>query len=102
MPPPPAINDEEQILPRVTRTTFAQLRSGYSNYLNSYKARINPDRYEDECPNCDASHTTTHLFDCPNNPTTLVVRDLWDKPLDTARFLNLATDDDDIDDNDHG
>ena len=62
---PPKINDSEKTLPRKTRTTLAQLRSGYSNYLNSYKHRIDPE-IEDKCPHCQCSHTTIHLFDCPN------------------------------------
>ena len=69
---PPEINKSEKTLPRKTRTTLAQLRSGYSNYLNSYKHRINPE-IEDKCPHCQGPHTTLHLFECPNNPTTLVV-----------------------------
>ena len=97
--PPPKISDSEKVLPRATRSTLAQLRSGYSNYLNSYKARItqnldNPTL--DICPLCnDALHTTNHLFNCRSNPTTLHVRDLWSKPQEAARFLNLASNDDD-------
>ncbi len=96
---PPKISDSEKVLPRETRSTLAQLRSGYSNYLNSYKARISqnqPTPIIDTCPHCnDASHTTNHLFSCRNNPTTLNVRDLWSKPQEAARFLNLARNDDD-------
>ena len=91
---PPTINDSEKTLPRKTRTTLAQLRSGYSNFLNSYKHRINPE-IEDKCPHCQCSHTTIHLFDCLNNPTTLEVRDLWTNPVEAARFLDLAPNDDD-------
>ncbi len=89
---PPEIHKSERNLPRTTRSTLAQLRSGYSVYLNSYKARIDPNA-SDKCPNCDDCHTTDHLFNCQNNPTNLNVRSLWNKPLDAARFLNLATDD---------
>jgi hypothetical protein len=91
---PPEINVTEKLLPRATRSTLSQLRSGYSNYLNSYKARINPE-IVDKCPHCTESHTSTHLFACQNNPTDLVPRDLWTKPLQVARFLNLASNDDD-------
>ena len=91
---PPEINDSEKTLPRSTRTTLAQLRSGYSKYLNSYNSRIDPN-IEDKCPQCQASHTTEHLFKCPRNPTRLTVRDLWTKPVETARFLNLAHNDND-------
>ncbi len=90
--PPPQIHKSEKCLPRVTRATLSQLRSGYSNFLNSYKARINP-TIQDVCPNCNQhSHTTRHLFECPNNRTNLTTRDLWTRPLEAARFLNLATD----------
>ena len=90
--PPPQIHKSEKCLPRATRATLSQLRSGYSNFLNSYKARINP-TIQDVCPNCNQhSHTTRHLFECPNNRTNLTTRDLWTRPLEAARFLNLATD----------
>ena len=89
---PPEIDKSERKLPRTTRSTLAQLRSGYSTYLNSYKARIDPS-LSDKCPNCDECHTTDHLFNCQNNITTLNVRSLWKKPIDAARFLKLATDD---------
>ena len=88
---PPAIDKSEIKLPRQTRATLSQLRSGYSNYLTSYKARIDT-TVQDMCPYCDHSHTTTHLFSCANNPTTLNVRDLWNQPVKAARFLNLPTD----------
>ena len=91
---PPEISVTEKLLPRATRSTLSQIRSGYSNFLNSYKARINPE-IEDRCPHCTEPHTSTHLFACQNNPTDLVPRDLWTKPLQVARFLNLARNDDD-------
>ena len=91
--PPPPINATERVLPRTTRSTLAQLRSGYSSFLNSYRARID-NSIDDTCPNCPATHTTNHLFNCPENPTTLTVRDLWTNPLEAARFLNLASNDD--------
>ena len=93
---PPEINTTERSLPRQTRTTLAQLHSGYSNYRNSYKSRIDPE-IQDKCPYCEESHTTTHLFNCTNHPTTLTVTDLWNSPIDAARFLDLP-----LDDNDHG
>ncbi len=96
---PPKISDSEKVLPRATRSTLAQLRSGYSNYLNSYKARLSQNQavpVTDLCPLCnEESHTTKHLFSCPSNPTALTVRDLWSKPLEVARFLNLVKTDDD-------
>ena len=95
--PPPNISDSEKALPRITRTTLSQLRSGYSTYLKSYMSRISKEvPVPDICPLCtQPGHTTEHLFSCPVNPTTLTPHDLWTKPLECARFLNLATDDDD-------
>ena len=93
---PPEINRTELSLPRTTRSTLAQLRSGYSTYLNSYKARIDKTgSLVDKCPNCDSSHTTQHLFNCRQKPTNLNTKDLWKNPVKVARFLDLATDVDD-------
>ena len=92
---PPPINDAEKRLPRSSRATLSQLRSGYSKFLNSYKARINSD-FQDICPLCNNDqHTTQHLFNCPANRTDLTTNDLWSRPTEAARFLNLnlATDD---------
>ncbi len=89
---PPPVHDFEKNLPRATRATLSQLSSGYSNYLNSYKARINP-AIQNLCPQCNAhSHTTRHIF---ANRTNLTTRDLWNESSESARFLNLATDDPD-------
>ena len=87
--PPPNINKDEKKLPRTTRATLSQLRSGYSRTLNSYMARIDSDT-EDRCPDClQAGHTTLHLFDCPAKPTDLTALALWNRPLDVAKFLDL-------------
>ena len=95
--PPPPISDSEKDLPRAARTTLAQLRSGYSSFLNSYKARIdNTNSTPDNCPLCPAPHTTEHLFNCPGKPTDLTTRDLWTAPTEVARFLNLVNDDDEM------
>ena len=85
--PDPLVSEEERELPRVYRTTLAQLRSGFSPALNSYRERVgrSPD---DLCPLCRASpHTTAHLFSCPSRPTSLTVRDLWDRPCAVAELL---------------
>ncbi len=65
--------------------------SGYSNYMYSYKARLNPE-IQDSCPHCNSSHTPQHLFNCLNNQTYLTTNDLWNRPTEAARFLNLASD----------
>ena len=78
--PHPPISDEEKSLPRAYRTTLAQLRSGFAPALNSYLERVG--RSSDGlCPSCrGAPHTTAHLFNCPSHPTSLSIRDLWDRP----------------------
>ena len=87
--PAPKINAGEKDLPRTTRSTLSQLRSGYSISLNSYKARLDPE-VSDLCPDCNTDpHTADHLFNCTAKPTDLTVRALWDKPLDVATFLGL-------------
>ena len=87
--PPPKINKKEKELPRRTRSTLSHLRSGYSSYLNSYLSRINQD-IDDQCPHCNYTpHDTNHLFNCTERPTTLTVRSLWEKPIETADFLEL-------------
>ena len=88
---PPKIAKEETELPRTTRRTLAQLRSGYSKFLNSYMNRIDP-TVSELCPDCQqTSHTTIHLFDCIANPTNLTPADLWKQPKKTAIFLKLPT-----------
>jgi len=88
---PPPIDNSEKSLPRETRTTLAQLRSGWSVTLMSYNARINIGT-SDACPVCQNSpHDTPHLFNCPSNPTNLTVIDLWSRPIEAAHFLQLVT-----------
>lgn len=86
---PPGISKEETKLPRKTRTTLAQLRSGYSKILQSYQNRLNP-RIPDRCPDCEeAPHDTRHLFRCRKKPTRYKVEDLWSRPFDVAGMLGL-------------
>ena len=55
--PPLNMNKDEKQLPRTTRATLSQLRSGYSRTLNSHIARIYSD-IEDRYPDCSkAGHT---------------------------------------------
>ena len=85
---PPAVDKSEAELPRKTRTTLSQLRSGHSLSLESFKMRIGLAQTS-ACPECGAdAHTTNHLFSCPNFPTTLTPRDLWLQPKRVARFLS--------------
>merc|ERR1712074_433299 len=85
--PAPDISDDETSLPRPYRTALSQLRSGFCSSLNSFLERIGraPDAL---CPSCRGSpHTTSHIFSCPSHPTSLTVRDLWDRPCSVAVFL---------------
>ena len=86
---PPPIHDSEKTLPRTTRCTLSQLRSGWSIMLQTYNARIQ-EGVSDICPDCHTSpHTTSHLFTCPAHPTTLTPIDLWHRPVEVAHFLGL-------------
>ena len=61
----------EQKLPRRTRATLAQLRSGWCHITNHYMSRINPE-IQDICPNCGISpHDVHHLFNSHRKPTTV-------------------------------
>ena len=86
--PPPSICPSEKLLPRPTRTTLSQLRSGYCVSLRSYQARIGT-AGDPTCPECNQhDHTVLHLFACPAHPTTLAAGDLWTKPGEVASFLS--------------
>ena len=85
--PAPKINPQEFHLPRKTRATLAQLRSGHCIKLKDYMHRIGK-ADDDICPNCRvAPSSTEHLFNCTAHPTTLTTRDLWERPHETATFL---------------
>ena len=91
--PAPPVNPAEKTLPRKTRVTLTQLRSSYSSHLYSYLNRINENKYPSpNCKDCNLEpHTTTHLFKCPKNPTTLDPTSLWEEPVLAAEFLGLET-----------
>ena len=86
---PPLIDESEKILTRRTRTTLAQLRSGWSKTLTNYMSRINPE-VANICPTCNSTpHDVRHLFSCPGNPTTLTTDSLWSSPIEAANFRNI-------------
>ena len=88
---PPPIHKSETTLPRRTRRTLVQLRSGYSIHLRTYKHRIDPET-SPLWPRClSQQQTTQRLFTCPANPTRLTPWDLWKKPTETVKFLALPT-----------
>ena len=89
---PPPIDIAEQELPRTTRTTLAQLRSGGCKQMNNYQNRIDPST-PNICPDCGITpHDVKDLFNCPSNPTPLSVENLWNSPIEVATFLNLPLD----------
>ena len=89
---PPAISSDERRLPRSTRTTLAQLRSGYCPLLTSYMSRLDPS-VKIKCPLCDSQpHDAAHLFSCPQRPTTLEATSLWENPIEAAQILNHIPD----------
>ena len=99
----PEVDKSEKALPRSTRSRLSQIRSGYSPHLNQYLNRINPTRYNPECPKCSmAPHDSRHLFNCPLNPTDLDITSLWNYPVEAAKFLQLETNDGVADDEDDG
>ena len=85
--PAPAVDVEEEQLPRKTRRTLAQLRSGYCSSLNAYKHRVGQSDTS-ICPSCrQEDQTVQHIFRCPEHPTDLTPLDLWRNPMRTAYFL---------------
>ena len=91
---PPIINPEETSLARTTRSTLAQLRSGWCKKLKSYQAKID-EAIPDICPECGASpHDVEHLFNCPRHPTEFTTHDLWNHPVEVSEFLDINNPDD--------
>ena len=67
---PPKINPEEETLPRKTRRTLSQLRTGKSPILNTYKHKIDPIlnqsplcMQETRAYNRTLIHMHTHTYD---------------------------------------
>lgn len=87
--PAPQIDTSENILPRSTRATLSQLRSGWCRLLNCYMSRLD-NTIDNACPLCGSGpHDTRHLFNCKRNKTKLSVMSLWTKPVEAAAFLGL-------------
>ena len=86
--PAPEVNFEERELQRATRTTLAQLRSGYCSSLNEYRERTGLSDTP-VCPCCrQAPHSVHRIFDCPSHPTDLTPLDMWRHPREVGRFLS--------------
>ena len=88
---PPTVANSISRLPRQTQRILSQLRSGFSNKLASYRARVGQ-AMSDLCPDClVATQDTRHLFDCAANPTRLEPLDLWHNPVTSANFLSTTS-----------
>ena len=93
---PPPINHNELHLPRISRVTLSQLRSGFCHRLRNFQFKIGkaPD---DICQRCFLNaDDVPHLFDCPAHPTTLFVEDLWNNPWGVADFVRRLPGFDDL------
>ena len=65
----PPVHQEEEELPRKTRRTLAQLRSGHCCSLNDYKFRVGQSDTS-ICPCCRREeHTVQHVLECVERPT---------------------------------
>ena len=85
---PLPISKKEKFLPRQTRATLSQLRSGFCSRLRDYQHRIGSAQ-DDNCPLCYLEpQSVNHIFNCPARPTQLVPEDLWSFPVDVASYLS--------------
>ena len=86
--PPPHTSSSEEILPRLTRRTLAQLRTTNlpsSNHTYKVDAKTHPSPL---CPLCNIHrHDTHHLFNCTHIRTTLSPLDLWTDPAGVTALL---------------
>ena len=84
---PLAISPSEVSLPRIQRTTLAQLRSGHCKMLNDYRVLLKHTELA-LCPEClFRRHSVRHIFNCDAAPTILTTKDLWTNPVDVTVFL---------------
>ena len=87
--PPPHTSSSEEILPRLTRRTLAQLRTNKSPFLKSYFHKVDAKTHPSPlCPLCNIhTHDTHHLFNCTHISTTLSPLDLWTDPAGVTALL---------------
>ena len=86
--PPPHFSSYEEILPRITRRTLAQLRTNKSPFLKSYLHKVDDKTHPlPLCTLCNAhTHDTHHLFNCTHIHTTLSSLDLWADPAEVMEL----------------
>ena len=87
--PPPHTSSSEEILPRLTRRTLAQLRTNKSPFLKSYLHKVDAKTHPSPlCPLCNIhTHDTYHRFNCTHIRTTLSPLDLWTDPAGVIALL---------------
>ena len=70
--PSPHISSSEEILPRLTRRTFAKLRINQSPFLISYLHKVDAKSHPSPLyPLCNTiTYDTHHLFNCPHIRTS--------------------------------
>ena len=89
--PPPHISSSEEILPRLTRRTLAQLRTNKSPFIKSYLHKVDAKSHPSPlCPLCNThthTHDKHHLFNCTHIRTTLSPLDLWTGPAGVMELL---------------
>ena len=86
---PPHISSSEKILPRLIRSTLAQLRTNKLPFLKSYLHKVNAKTHPSPlCPLCNIhTHETHNLFNCTHIRTTLSPLDLWTYPAGVTALL---------------
>ena len=87
--PPPHISSSEEILPRLTRRTLAQLRTNKSPFLRVYLHKVNAKHiHHHYAPSVILTHTT-HIISSnyTHKGTTLSPLDLWTDPVGVAALL---------------
>ena len=86
--PPPHIGSAEEILPRLTRRTIAQLRTNKYPFLKSYLHKVDAKSHPSPlCSLCNThTHYTHHLLNYTHIRTTLSL-DLWTDPTGVMELL---------------
>ena len=86
---PPQISSSEEIVPRLTCRTIAQLRTNNPPFPKSYLHKV--DAKSHPSPLCPLSnthtHNTNHLFNCTHIRITLSSQDLWTDPAGVTELL---------------
>ena len=87
--PLPHISSSEEILPRKTRRTLAQLRTNKSPFFKSYLHKVDAKSHSSPlCRLCNIyTHDTHHLFNCTHICTTLSFLDLGTDPAGVMEQL---------------